>query len=143
MNIATHGPRMRTRVVGVAVLGIAAFSASSCSTEDRAERKAKEFADQVCKIKDSDSTDEAQRHVRKAQDDLDDLSRFVGRDIRDDLNDVDRNLDQLANDVERSGNVRQQDVNAISRNVQELQGTTSGVAEAVYDGMQEGLANCD
>jgi hypothetical protein len=94
--------------------GAAALALSSCSTQARAERKGKEFGEQVCKIKSSDNEDEAQRHLRRAQDKLDDLNRFVGRDVREDLRDIDRNLDQLARDFGADSPVRQQDVNAIS-----------------------------
>jgi uncharacterized membrane protein YccC len=127
----------------VAIVGVAALVLSSCSTEARAERKGKKAGDEICKVRNSDNTDEAQRHLRKAQDDLQDLSRFVGRDINQDAADVQRNLQQLANDVSKGKDVRQQDVNAISRNVQQVSSTASGAAKAAYDGIEEGLANCD
>ena len=129
----------KTRLIALAlILGVAGFVLAGCSTEARAERKGKQFGDQVCKMKDSDSADEGQRHLRKAEDKLDDLARFVGRDVSEDVNDLDRNLNQMAR-----GNATQQDVNAIVRSVQSAKSDASGSAEAAYDGMLEGLADCD
>src|SRR5215470_3532158 len=97
----------------VACAAVVAFA--GCTTEARAERKGKEFGDQVCAVRKANNENEAQRHLRRAEDKLDDLNRFVGRDVRQDLNNIDRNLTQLANDVSAGRNVREQDVNAISR----------------------------
>ncbi len=130
---------MTTRRTAVILVVVAsALALSGCSTQARAERKGKQFADEVCKMKNSDNANEAQRHLRKADDKLDDLARFVGRDVREDMRDLDRNLDQMAR-----GNATQQDVNAIVRSAEQAKATSSGSAEAVYDGMLEGLANCD
>ena len=130
---------MTTRRTAVILVVVAsALALSGCSTQARAERKGKQFADQVCKMKDSDNANEAQRHLRKADDKLDDLARFVGRDVREDVRDLDRNLNQMAR-----GNATQQDVNAIVRSVEQAKASSSGSAEAVYDGMLEGLADCD
>jgi hypothetical protein len=129
---------MKRTIAVVVAVGAAAFGLSSCSTEARAERKGKELGDQICKAKNADSADEAQRHLRKANDKADDLARFVGRDISEDMRDIDRNLDQMAR-----GNATQQDVNAIVRSAQQARSDASGSAEAAYDGILEGLANCD
>jgi len=130
---------MRARsIAAVAVIGAAAFALTGCSTEARAERKGKEAGEQICKAKDADSADEAERHLRKAEDKLDDLARFTGRDVNEDLRDIDRNLDQMAR-----GNATQQDVNAVVRSVQSGSSSLNGNAEAAYDGMMEALANCD
>jgi hypothetical protein len=122
----------------VALIGIAAFALGGCSTQARAERKGKEAGDQICKAKNADRADEAERHLRKADDKLDDLARFTGRDVREDVRDLGRNLDQMAR-----GNATEQDVNAVVRSVQEARSSVSGNAEAAYDGLLEGLANCD
>jgi len=130
---------MRTRLLAVAALvGVAAFALGGCSTQARAERKGKSAGDQICKAQDADNANEAERHIRRADDKLDDLSRFTGRDVREDVRDLDRNLDQMAR-----GNATSQDVNAIIRSVQEARSSLSGNAEAAYDGLLEGLANCE
>jgi hypothetical protein len=130
---------MRVRIVALAVIaGLAAFALAGCSTEARAERKGKAAGDQICKAKDADNPDEAERHIRKANDKLDDLARFTGRDIREDLRDIDRNLDQMSR-----GNASDQDVNAIVRSVQSARASATGNAEAAFDGMLEALASCD
>ena len=130
---------MKMRIAAVVALAsVSAFAFAACSTEARAERKGKAAGDQICKAKDADSADEAQRHLRKADDKLDDLARFTGRDVREDVNDLDRNLDQMAR-----GNATSQDVNAIVRAVEEARSSSSGNAEAAVDGMLEALNGCD
>ncbi len=77
---------MRIRIFAViAVIGVSAFALTSCSTAARAERKGKEAADQICKAKEADNANEAERHLRKADDKLDDLARFTGTDVREDF----------------------------------------------------------
>jgi hypothetical protein len=125
-----------TALVALALVSVFAFAA--CSTEARAERKGKAAGDQICKAKDADNADDAQRHINKANDKLDDLARFTGRDVREDINDLDRNLDQMAR-----GNATSQDVNAIVRSVESARSAASGNAEAAYDGMLEALNGCD
>jgi hypothetical protein len=130
---------MKLRLATLITLAlVSVFALSACSTEARAERKGKAAGDQICKAKDADNADEAQRHVNRANDKLDDLARFTGRDVREDINDLDRNLDQMAR-----GNATQQDVNAISRAVQDARSSASGNAEAAFDGMLEALNGCD
>jgi hypothetical protein len=130
---------MKTRLIAVvAIVGLSAFALAGCSTEARAERKGKAAGDQICKVKDADNANDAERHLRKANDKLDDLARFTGRDVREDIRDLDRNLNQMAR-----GNATQQDINAVVRSTQSAASSLNGNAAAAYDGMLEALANCD
>jgi hypothetical protein len=126
---------MKRLIIFIALVLVATFALASCSTQARAERKGKEAGDQICKAKDADNADEAGRHIQRANDKLDDLARFTGRNVRDDIRDLDRNLDQIAR-----GGATNQDINAIVRSTQEAKATLSGNAEAAYDGLLEGLA---
>ena len=130
---------MKARLIVLsALVAMSAFALTSCSTQARAERKGKEAGDQICKAKNANNANEAQRHIRRADDKLDDLARFTGRDVREDVRDLDRNLDQMAR-----GNASEQDVNAIIRSVESARSSAHGNAVAAYDGMLEGLANCE
>jgi hypothetical protein len=129
---------MKRLIIFIVLVLVATFALASCSTQARAERKGKEAGDQICKAKDADNADEASRHIDRANDKLDDLARFTGRNVRDDIRDLDRNLQQIAR-----GGASNQDINAIVRSTQEAKATVSGNAEAAYDGLLEGLANCD
>lgn len=130
---------MKRRIVGVvALIVVAVFVVAGCSTQARAERKGKQAGDQICKAKDANSANAAQRHVRRANRDLNDLARFTGHDVREDVRDVDRNLNQMAR-----GNATDQDVNAVVRSVQDARSSTHGNTAAAYDGMLEALAECD
>ncbi len=125
-------------IVCTVLVLVAGFALASCSTQARAERKGKEAGEQICKAKESDNADDAARHIQRANDKLDDLARFTGRPVSDDLRDLDRNLDQIAR-----GGASQQDVNAIVRNIEEVKGEVSGNTEAALDGMLQALADCD
>jgi len=130
---------MKARILMVVVaFALSGFALTSCSTQARAERKGKEAGDQICKAKDANNANEAQRHVNRANDKLKDLARFTGRDVREDIRDLDRNLNQMAR-----GNATSQDVNAIVRSVSDARASAHGNAVAAYDGLLEGLANCN
>ena len=130
---------MKVRLIVLsALVALSAFALTSCSTQARAERKGKEAGDQICKAKNANNANEAQRHIRRADDKLDDLARFTGRDVREDVRDLDRNLNQMAR-----GNASEQDINAIIRSVESARSSAHGNAVAAYDGMLEGLANCE
>ena len=130
---------MKLRAVAVSVAAVASIvSLASCSTEARAERKGKDFGEQICKAKDSDDAAEAQRHIDNANDKLNDLIRFTGRDVREDVQNLDQQLTQMAR-----GEARTQDVNAIVRSIQDARSSARGNTLAAYDGMLEALASCD
>ena len=130
---------MRRRAIAIgAVAAASMIGLAGCSTEARAERKGKELGEQICKAKGADSADEAQRHLDKANDKLEDLLRFTGRDVREDLRDLDQQLAQIAR-----GGARNQDINAIVRSVQDARSSVRGNTLAAYDGMLEALASCD
>jgi flagellar motility protein MotE (MotC chaperone) len=130
---------MRSRLIVLIAAGIVSvFALSGCSTQARAERKGKEAGDQICKAKNANNADEAQRHINRANDKIKDLSRFTGRDIKEDVRDLDNQLNQMAR-----GNATQQDVNKIVRSIEDARASSKGNTVAAYDGMLEALANCD
>jgi membrane-bound ClpP family serine protease len=130
---------MRSRLVVLIATGVVSvFALGGCSTQARAERKGKAAGDEICKAKSANSADQAQRHVNSANDKINDLARFTGRDVREDVRDINANLNQMAR-----GNATEQDVNKIVRSIQDARASAKGNAVAVYDGMLEALANCD
>jgi light-regulated signal transduction histidine kinase (bacteriophytochrome) len=129
---------MKARFVILAATAVVcAFTLTSCSTQARAERKGKDAGDQICKAKNANNANEAQRHITRANRNLNDLARFTGHDVREDVRDLDRNLNQMSR-----GNASEQDVNAIIRSVQDARSSARGNSLAAYDGMLEGLADC-
>jgi len=139
----THAIRKRALAVpAVAVAG--ALLLSACGADIRAERKGKQAGEAICDVKTASSADDAQRQATQAQRKLDDVQRIVGRPINEDLHDVNQNITDLIEHV-RQGNkaLAQQDISVIQRNVEAVSRTLSGKARAAYDGMQEGLAECE
>jgi hypothetical protein len=126
------------RIVLIMVAAVCAVSLVGCSTQARAERKGKAAGDEICKAKNANNANDAQRHLTKATNKINDMARFTGRDVRQDVRDLDRNLQQLGN-----GRGTTQDINAIVRSVEDARKSSTGNALAAYDGMLEGLAACD
>jgi predicted small secreted protein len=124
-------------VVLVAMFVACAFALTSCSTQARAERKGKAAGEQICKARNANNANDAARHLSRANDNLNDLARFTGHDVRDDIRDLDRNLDQMSR-----GNASEQDINAVIRSVEDARSEARGNALAAYDGMLEALADC-
>jgi hypothetical protein len=129
---------MKRVIALTAVVALSLFALAGCSTQARAERKGKAAGDEICKAKNSNNANEAQRHVNRANDKLNDLARFTGRDVRQDVRDLDQNLRKLDR-----GNGSSQDVNAIISSVESARSSAHGNAIAAYDGMLEALANCE
>jgi len=129
---------MKRSIALIAMVAVSLFALAGCSTQARAERKGKAAGDEICKAKNANNANEAQRHVNRANDKLNDLARFTGRDVREDVRDLNRNLNQMSR-----GNASEQDVNAITSSVEEARSSARGNALAAYDGMLEALANCD
>ncbi len=129
-------------VVGAAAVVIALVGA--CGGQIRAERNGKKAGQAICDVKTADSADAAQRQVNQAQRKLNDVQRIVGRPINEDLKDINQNMTDLV-EHKRQGNsaLAQQDISAIQRNVHAVGRTLSGKAKAAYDGMEEGLAECE
>ena len=134
--------RKRLAVIGAVAVGIVLLGA--CGTQIRAERKGKQAGQAICDVKTASSVDEAQRQAQQAQRKLNDVQRIVGRPINEDLKDVNQNITDLIEHV-RQGNkaLAQQDISVIQRNIEAVSRTLSGKARAAYDGMQEGLADCE
>jgi Sec-independent protein translocase protein TatA len=129
-------------VAGSAVLVVVLLG--GCFGTIRAERTGKQAGEAICDVKNASNGDDAQRQADQARRKLNDVQRIVGRPINEDLHDVNQNVTDLIEHV-RQGNkaLARQDIAVIERNIQAVNRTLSGKAKAAYDGMLEGLAECD
>jgi light-regulated signal transduction histidine kinase (bacteriophytochrome) len=116
----------------------------ACGGEIRAERQGQQLGQAICDVKQADSVDEAQRQLEQAQREMNDLQRIVGRPIEEDVADIEENLDDLVEHVvDGNDALLDQDIAVIQRNIDAVERTLTGKGEAAYDGIQEGLADCD
>ena len=116
----------------------------ACGAEIRAERQGKQFGEEVCDVREADSADEAQRQLDQARREMNDLGRIVGRPLEEDVEDIQENLDDLvAHVIDGNEALLDQDIAVIQRNLAAVARTLTGKAEAAYDGIQQGLADCD
>jgi hypothetical protein len=132
----------RGGITGSIVVGSLLIGA--CGGEIRAERQGKQFGDEVCDVRDADNADDAQRQLDQARREMDDLRRIVGRPIEEDVEDIEENLNDLVEHVVQGDDaLLEQDIAVIQRNLAAVARTLDGKAEAAYDGVQQGLADCD
>jgi light-regulated signal transduction histidine kinase (bacteriophytochrome) len=128
----------------VGVVAVGALLLGACGGEIRAERQGKQFGDAVCDVRDADDIDEARRQLEQAQREMNDLERIVGRPIEEDVADIEENLDDLVEHiVDDNDALQEQDIAVIQRNLDAIARTLTGKARAAYDGIQQGLADCD
>ena len=112
--------------------------------EIRAERQGRQFGEAVCDVAEADDLEEAERHLEEAQREMNDLQRIVGRPIDEDVDDIEENLDDLVEHaVDGNDALSEQDIAVIQRNIDAIGRTLTGKAEAAYDGVEQGLADCD
>jgi hypothetical protein len=129
------------KLLGAIAVGV--LLVSGCG-EIRAERQGKQFGEAVCDVKEADSTDDAQRQVEQAQREMNDLQRIVGRPVEEDVEDIEENLNDLVGHVaDNNEALLEQDIAVIQRNLNAVASTLTGKGEAAYDGIEEGLADCD
>jgi uncharacterized protein YukE len=128
----------------IGFIAVASFLLGACGGEIRAERQGKQFGDEVCDVRDADSADDAQRQLDQARREMDDLQRIVGRPLAEDVEDIEENLnDVVAHVVDDNEALLEQDIAVIQSNIAAVARTLDGEAEAAYDGIQQGLADCD
>jgi len=140
---------MRHRITNTSVRAVAGFVALGalvvgCGGEIRAERQGKQFGQAVCDVKEADDPDDAQRQLEQAQREMNDLQRIVGRPVEEDVEDIQENLnDVVTHIVDNNEALLDQDIAVIRRNVNAVARTLTGKGQAAYDGIEEGLAECD
>ena len=75
---------------------------------------------------------------------MNDLQRIVGRPVNEDIDDIDENLSDMVEHVVNGNEaLLDQDIAVIERNIDAIRKTLTGKAQAAYDGIQEGLGDCD
>jgi hypothetical protein len=137
-----HRAARRVGVVGS--IAVASLLLVACGGEIRAERQGKQFGEEVCDVREADSADDAQRQLDQARREMNDLGRIVGRPLEEDVEDIQENLDDLvAHVIDGDEALLDQDIAVIQRNLVAVARTLTGKAEAAYDGIQQGLADCD
>ena len=128
----------------IGLIAVGPLLLGACGGEIRAERQGKQFGDEVCDVRAADNADDAQRQLDQARREMDDLQRIVGRPLEEDVEDIEENLNDLvAHVVDRNEALLEQDIAVIQRNIAAVARTLNGKAEAAFDGIQQGLADCD
>lgn len=132
----------RTVLLLVAPVAVGAVVLAGCA-EIEAERTGIDVGEDICDLRNADSEEEFTAALAFLQDDLVQLGRIVGRPVEEDLSDIQENLDDLReHTLEDHPTLRDQDVNAIRRNVEDIADHLEGAQKAAYDGVSEGLADC-
>jgi hypothetical protein len=131
------------RRIGLAlIVAPLVFGAVACA-DIRAERQGKQVGDAICDVRSSDP-DDLERALEKLQREMNDIQRIVGRPIDEDVEDIEQNITDLI-EHSRQGNdvLEEQDIAVIQRNISAIRFQLATEGEAAYDGILEGLAECD
>lgn len=131
--------RWRAPACGLAVL--VAITAGCAGF--RVERDGRKTGDAICDLKDASNASDAQSALADAKKWTDKAVKTTGRPVSEDVRDIDENLSDLVQHVQNDNDaLRQQDIAAIRRNVQQAIRVTQGRAQRFYQGLDEGLSNC-
>ena len=134
-----------SKPIGVLLAGVAlgSIALGGCG-QVRAERQGKQMGEAICDVKQADNADDARRQLEQAQREMNDLQRIVGRPVNEDIDDIDENLsDMIEHVVNGNEALLDQDIAVIQRNIDAIRRTLTGKAQAAYDGVLEGLGDCD
>ena len=117
--------------------------AAGCSEKYSAERDGKKLGEAVCDLRDADSQEEVQEARDDINEQLDDLGGKYAMYTAEDRNDVQNNLADLAEHaIQGNDVVLQQDLRVLERSVDNIAEDTNEVADAAWDGFNEGLSDC-
>ena len=135
---------MNRRIAGVA--GATAFAfvlvLSGCAGI-RSERQGKEIGKSICDLKGADDAQEAQKYIKRIQEDFQDAKRITGVDVNQDVRRIDENLNDLAKHVGNGDStLAEQDLAVIRRNLTQAIGSSTDNVQHFYEGVREGLDTC-
>ncbi|HEY1740279.1 MAG TPA: hypothetical protein VGI86_16315 [Acidimicrobiia bacterium] len=134
---------LHTKVAGC-VLGVVLVGLGAGCAGLRTELKGRDVGRAICDIKNADNANDAQNALDKANRKLDDAQRITGRSVNQDVRDIQNNLNDLARHANNAGNtLAKQDVVQIQRNVAEVANNAPALVKRFYEGVSEGLGDCD
>ena len=109
----------------------------------RSERQGVQIGRSICDLRNAQSAEEAERELRRIEDDLQDARRITGVDVAQDVRRIDENLEGMAEHLAQGNEVLlDQDVAAIGRNLDQAVANTTGNVEHFYQGVRQGLETC-
>jgi hypothetical protein len=135
---------MNRRIAGAAigVVAVMALVLTGCAGA-RAEHQGKQVGKAICDLKGADSKEEAQKQLKKINEDFSDALRITGMDVNQDVRSVDENLNDLAEHAAQgNSSLLQQDLAVIRRNLSQAIHDTNDNVQHYYQGVREGLDDC-
>jgi len=136
---------MNRRIATAAAVAVAltmTVALAGCSGV-RSEHQGKQVGKAMCDLKDAGSKEEAQRQIRKINEDFSDAVRITGVDVNQDVRAIDENLNDLAEHAAQGNSaLAQQDVAKIRRNLSHAISNSSDNVQHYYQGVREGLDTC-
>jgi hypothetical protein len=110
----------------------------------RVERQGKDVGEDICDLKNANSAQDAQDIVKDLQEDVNDARRITGNKIDQDVRSVSEQISDLQKHVpDGNSALAQQDISVIQRNLAQAIDSSSGHVQRFYQGVSEGLANCE
>ena len=109
----------------------------------RSERQGKQVGKSICDLKSADDVDAAKKEIAKIDEDFSDARRITGVDVNQDVRAIDEQLSDLAeHTAQGNGNLIEQDLAVIRRNLTQAINSSSDNVRHYYEGVREGLDTC-
>jgi hypothetical protein len=133
---------MMRRVVVLTAVGALGLGVAGCAGF-RVERNGKDVGQAICDMKTASNANQAQRAFDKYQRNANKAATITGRNVGEDVQDIDNNLNDLKQHVSQGNKtLAKQDVAVIQRNVEQVAKNAPGLTGRFYQGVLEGLGSC-
>ena len=135
-----HLRRLSVVVTAFALLALATGSSQKYS----AERVCKKLGEAICDVRNADNKQDAQKALSKAKEQLNDLGSKHAIYTAEDRADLQNNFADLAEHTAQGNDVlREQDLAVIQRSIHNIAKDSTETSQAAWEGVQEGLSECN
>jgi len=136
--------RRRTSRWAKVALAVGAVGLVAGCAGFRIERQGKDVGKEICDLKNAANAQDAQKDVAKINNDLQDAQRITGVSVNQDVQAANEQISDLQKHVPNGNSaLAQQDISVLQRNVEQAIKQTSGHVQRFYQGLAEGLSDCE
>jgi hypothetical protein len=133
----------KPRILIAAVAIGAVVLATGCSQKYSAERDGKKLGEAICDLREAESQEEAADALADIEEQLGDLDTKFSMYTAEDRADIQNNLADLAEHaIQGQPNLAQQDLTVLERSADNIREDVNETAQAAWDGLFQGLADC-
>lgn len=134
---------IKSRTIGAVLIAGAVLFTTGCSQKYSAERDGKKLGEAICDLREADEDGEVQEAINDIDEQLDDLANKYAVYTAEDRADVQNNLADLAEHrIQGQPNLMQQDLAVLERSIEHIRDDVNETSQAALDGLLQGLSSC-